>query len=116
MTSTEKETVLGLCRSVPRLLRKLKPNKQIKTHMIEFEVHDFIQEWGTLGILNEEAFESIHAHINGMVRRFVCMRNRVHRDTLMKKNFDVMQATKSKTEAMVEARKRPRRESAPATL
>ncbi|KAJ1447569.1 hypothetical protein M885DRAFT_624262, partial [Pelagophyceae sp. CCMP2097] len=56
LPSEEKTEVLGLCRSVPGLLRAARPNTQIKTHMIEFELHEFIEYWGTIGILNEEAF------------------------------------------------------------
>jgi hypothetical protein len=109
LPSEEKTEVLGLCRSVPGLLRAARPNAQIKTHMIEFELHDFIEYWGTIGILNEEAFESIHAHQNNMVRRFACVRNRNHRDELMQRAFDVMQKTKAKTDAMVAERCRPKR-------
>jgi len=75
----------------------------------EFELHEFIEYWGTIGILNEEAFESIHAHQNNMVRRFACVRNRNHRDELMQRAFDVMQKTKAKTDAMVAERRRPKR-------
>jgi len=109
LPSEEKTEVLGLCRSVPGLLRAARPNTQIKTHMIEFELHEFIEYWGTIGILNEEAFESIHAHQNNMLRRFACVRNRNHRDELMQRAFDVMQRTKAKTDAMVAERRRPKR-------
>ncbi|KAJ1444609.1 hypothetical protein M885DRAFT_580594, partial [Pelagophyceae sp. CCMP2097] len=109
LPSEEKTEVLGLCRSVPGLIRAARPNAQIKTHMIEFELHDFIEYWGTIGILNEEAFESIHAHQNNMVRRFACVRNRNHRDELMQRAFDMMQKTKAKTGAMVAERCRPKR-------
>ncbi|KAJ1449865.1 hypothetical protein M885DRAFT_572106 [Pelagophyceae sp. CCMP2097] len=68
--------------------------------------HEFIEYWGTIGILNEEAFESIHAHQNNMLRRFACVRNRNHRDELMQRAFDVMQRTNAKTDVIV-AERRP---------
>jgi hypothetical protein len=119
LTEDEKERVLGLCKSVPRLLREVKPNSQIKTHMIEFELHQFIEYWGTVGILNEEAFESIHALMNGLNRRYACVRDRALRDKLMHKALCVLQATKEKVDEMLQKGKRKKKQrpnSAPAAL
>jgi hypothetical protein len=102
------------------MLREISANSQIKTHMIEFELRQFIEHWGTLGILNEEAFESIHAHMNNLLRRFACVRDRNHRDKLMHQAFCVLQSTKEATDKMLEDRKRKmkkqRPNSAPAAL
>jgi hypothetical protein len=113
LTATEKAAALSLCKSVPRMLRGIKPNSQIKTHMIEFELHQFIEYWGTLGILNEEAFESIHAHMNNLLRRFACVRDRNLRDRLMHTAFCVLQATKADTDKMILAGKRKMKKQRP---
>jgi hypothetical protein len=113
LTDTEKASALSLCKSVPRMLREVKANSQIKTHMIEFELSQFIEYWGTVGILNEEAFESIHAHMNNLLRRFACVRDRNLRDRLMHTAFCVLQATKSDTDKMVEAGKRKMKKQKP---
>ncbi|KAJ1450076.1 hypothetical protein M885DRAFT_621983 [Pelagophyceae sp. CCMP2097] len=63
-------TLCGLCESVPRRLRQLVANRQIKTHMVEFEVPRFVRCWRTLGLFCEDTFESIHALMNRMKMRF----------------------------------------------
>ena len=72
----------------------------------EFELYQFIDQWGTIGMLNEEAFESIHAHMNTLRRRYVCVRNAVDRERLIKKCFDTMQATMASTQKLTDGRKR----------
>ena len=106
LSSNEKAQALRLCRCLPKALRNIKSNKQIKTHMIEFELYQFIDQWGTIGMLNEEAFESIHAHMNTLRRRYVCVRNAVDRERLIKKCFDTMQATMASTQKLTDGRKR----------
>jgi hypothetical protein len=77
LTNDEIETLCGLCESVPRRLRQLVANRQIKTHMAEFEVPRFVRCWRTLGLFCEGAFESIHALMNRMKMRFACIRDRL---------------------------------------
>jgi len=48
-----------LCASVPALLRGLVTNRQIKTHMIEFEVPIFVRRWRSLGLFCKGAFASL---------------------------------------------------------
>jgi len=79
-----------LCASVPALLRGLVTNRQIKTHMIEFEVPIFVRRWRSLGLFCEDAFESIHALMNRLKRRFACVRDRQKRDELMYKSLTIL--------------------------
>jgi hypothetical protein len=68
---------------------------------------------GPFGILNEEAFESIHAHMNNLLRRFACVRDRNLRDRLMHTAFCVLQATKADTDKMILAGKRKMKKQRP---
>jgi hypothetical protein len=79
----EVEQLCKLCASVPRQLRKIVTNRQIKTHMLEFEVPAFVRRWRTLGLFCEDPFESIHGLMKKLKSRYACVRDRCKRDELM---------------------------------
>jgi hypothetical protein len=81
-TSTEKTRVLVLSKKIPLDYHFMFPERgvTVKMFMIFFEQHDFIEKWGTIGMLNEDAFDARHATRNSYKRRFACMRSDAERD------------------------------------
>ena len=54
LLDVEVEQLCSLRTSVPRKLRALVTNGQIKTHMVEFEMPAFVRRWRTIVVFCEE--------------------------------------------------------------
>ena len=103
LSEDDKKEVLGLCKSLPKQLHDLLPSRsvQVKTFMIYFQVHDFIEKWGTIGLFNEDPFESRHARRNAFKRRYACIRAAAARDRAIAIAYSSLLATrKMRTEAI----------------
>ena len=69
--------------------------------MINFQVHDFIEKWGTVGLFNEDSFESRHARRNAFKRRYACIRASAARDRAIAASYSFLLATlKTRSEAI----------------
>ena len=77
LSPVDKARALALCKKLPKDLHVLCPDRsaQVKTWMIFFEMHDFIEMWGSIGQFTEEVFETRHAKRNELNRRFACIRS-----------------------------------------
>jgi hypothetical protein len=71
----------------------------VKTFMIYFEMRDFIKKWGTIGMFNEDAFESRHAKRNVLKRRYAGVRCIQTRDRCMNKAYASIIATRAARDA-----------------
>jgi hypothetical protein len=67
--------------------------------MVFFEMHDFIEVWGAIGMFNEDTFERRHATRNGLWRRFACVRCTAARDRCMSVAYASLLATRPAREA-----------------
>jgi len=85
LSALDKARALKLCKELPRDLHELCPGRgvQVKTWMIFFEMHDFIDMWDTIGMFTEEAFETRHAMRKELKRRCACIRSNSKREASM---------------------------------
>ena len=60
LTSEEKTRTLELCKKLPRDFHERFPERgvTVKMFMTFYELHDFVEKWGTIGMFNEDAFEA----------------------------------------------------------
>ena len=52
----------------------------LKLHMMEVHVPQFARRWGSVGLFAEDAFESIHALWNKIMRSCACIPNLIERN------------------------------------
>jgi hypothetical protein len=85
LSPADKARALELCKKLPKDLHVLCPDRsvQVKTWMIFFEMHDFIEMWDSIGQFTEEVFETRHAKRNELKRRFACIRSTEKREESM---------------------------------
>ena len=112
-SSAEKARALVLCKSLPKQLVTICPNDTVavKTFMIFFEMHDFIEMWDSIGIFNEDTFERRHAQRNHLHRRYACVRATAERDRCMRVAFASLLATRTAREAALERTQKKKKKS-----
>ena len=89
--STFEKNILELNKAVNSLIKtppvpgcKLKHSKQLKSHLLfDWEVHDFLKTWRTLGAVDEQNIEGVHPQFNQLVRRYGNTRGRRKQQMVM---------------------------------
>lgn len=76
LNSCEIAEVIHLCYQFHEFFIDSFPNTPmtIKMHMLIEHVPDFVRHHRTVGLLSEQALESLHATVNKLHRRFACIR------------------------------------------
>jgi hypothetical protein len=108
LTPIKKARALELCKLLPEMLHRMCPTRgvTVKAFMIYFEMHDFIKEWDTIGLFNEDAFEARHALRKWLKRRFASIRCIKARDQCMNKAYASLIATRPARDVAIELTRR----------
>ena len=114
LTSEEKSRALALCKELPQDFLRRFPERgvTVKLFMTFYELHDFIEKWGAIGMFNEDAFEARHATRNAYKRRFACMRSDAERDRHICQSYRSRLATRAVCEEATNKTKRQKKSSA----
>ena len=85
----------------------------LKRHMY-LHLIQLAQECKTIGLFSETAFESIHALINAIERRYLSIVGEIERDRSIRKGFALRQARDGREarQALLDARVRPSKRKA----
>lgn len=79
LTDAEVETLCKAAAGMVRGARRAFPEKhlELKLHVIESHLVEFVKTWRSAGLFIEDAIESLHNLVNKLNRRFSCLHGKI---------------------------------------